>query len=151
MSEEKAKKKKLSKIVWSKVFSIQLLFQLQTNQLHAWPFIVSPYFVCQSSSSISYITSANLSLPNNPIGYVNATHTQNNNNEWMNERLIRPHNLQKSLNKLPSCTCKQITICCFPKKKHICILIGLLITGCGISNPKYTSGKFILIYSLLNQ
>jgi hypothetical protein len=36
---------------------------------------------CQSSNSISYIISQPFSTSNNPIGYVNVTHTQNNNNE----------------------------------------------------------------------
>ena len=86
---------------------------------------------CQSSNSISYIISQLFSTPNNPIGYVNVTHTQNNNNnnEWMNERTNdQASQLQKSLNKLPSCTCKQnyYMLLPIPTKKDICILIRLL-------------------------
>jgi hypothetical protein len=49
--------------------------------------------------------------------------------------MIRPHNLQKSLNKLPSCTCKQNYYMLLPNKEAYLYLDrpppGPLITGCG--------------------
>jgi len=151
--KKKQRKKNFQKLSEAKSSAYNFCFNYkQTNYMHGPSLFLSILSVNHQVVYLIHHISQPFSTSNNPIGYVNnATHTQNNNNEWTNERMIRPHNLQKSLNKLPSCTCKQITICCFPTKKHICILIGLLITGCGISNPKYTSGKFILIYSLLNQ
>ena len=45
------------------------------------------------------------------------THKTTTTNERTNERMIRPHNLQKSLNKLPSCTCKQNYYMLLPNKE----------------------------------
>ena len=54
------------------------------------------------------------------------TTTNERTNEWSGLTIYKNH----STNYLAAHV-NRITICCFPTKKHISILIGLLITGCG--------------------
>jgi len=117
--KKKQRKKNFQKLSEAKSSAYNFCFNYkQTNYMHGPSLFLSILSVNHQVVYLIHHISQPFSTSNNPIGYVNnATHTQNNNNEWTNERMIRPHNLQKSLNKLPSCTCKQNDYMLLPNKE----------------------------------
>ena len=90
----------------------------QTNYMHGPSLFLPILSVNHQVVYLIHHISQPFSTSNNPIGYVNnATHTQNNNNEWTNEWSGLTIYKNHSTNYLAAHV-NRITICCFPSQQR---------------------------------